>query len=335
MWRYELQALGLDHLLVVTGDLPAPGSGEVRVKIEAVSLNYRDLMIVKGLYNPRLKTPCTPLSDAAGVVTAVGEGVCDIAVGDRVMTHFIAGWQDGPYRGEYALTTLGTPGPGVAAEEVLLPAAAVVAMGDRLDFEQAATLPIAAVTAWNALVTEGDLRAGQTLVSLGTGGVSIFAVQIGKALGARVIVTSSSDEKIARARQLGADHGVNYRQREDWAAQVLEITEGRGADLVVENGGAGTLTQSLRATRPGGTIAMLGALTGLRSEIDIAPVLMKRLRVQGIFVGSRGSFGEMVKFMGEHGIEPVIDARYPMADLVPALEWMAQGGHFGKIVLHA
>jgi len=333
MRRYAFSGFGLENLELAATDIPEPGPGEVRVRMKAWSLNYRDLLVVTGGYNPRLKMPAVPLSDGAGVVSAVGSDVVDVHVGDRVATHFVSGWIEGPYRAEYVNTTLGTPGAGVAAEEVVLPAGAVVPIPEGYGFAEAATLPIAALTAWNALVTVGNLAPGQTVLTLGTGGVSIFALQMAKAMGARVIVTSASDEKLARARGLGADGLVNYATNADWARKVLEITDRAGADIVVENGGIGTLSQSLRATRAGGVVALLGALTGLQGEVNIAPVLMMRLRIAGILVGSREAFLAMNAFLGERRIEPVISDRFPFDRLPEALHHLKAGKHFGKIVL--
>lgn len=333
MRAYRFDRFGFEHLQLEEVDAPMPGPGQVLVQVRALSLNFRDVLVVTGLYNPRLALPAVPISDAAGEVLAVGKGVTELRAGDRVMTHFITGWQDGPFHGEYVGTTLGTPGPGVAAEQVVLPAGGVVPMPEGWSFAAAATLPIAALTAWSALVTEGHVVAGQHVLTLGTGGVSIFALQLGKALGARVIVTSSSAAKLERARELGADAGIDYRTHSEWDKKVRELTGGAGADLVVENGGAATLTRSLRAVRPGGVIAMLGALTGLRAEIDIAPILMKRVRVAGIMVDSRAAFLALVKFLEQHRVEPVIDARFPFDRLPAALRHMQAGRHFGKIVV--
>ncbi len=334
MRQYALTDFGIDHLRLQPADRPRPGPGQVVVEVKALSLNYRDLMVVKGLYNPKPKLPATPISDGAGVVSAVGPGVGRVAVGDRVVSHFVSAWIDGPLKAEYAKTSLGTPGPGMAAEQVLLPDYALVPIPDGYDFAQAATLPIAALTAWSALVTVGHVQPGQTVLTLGTGGVSIFTLQLAQALRAKVIITSSSDEKLRRARELGATHTVNYRTRPDWEAAVVELTGGQGADLTVETGGAGTLNQSLRATRRGGTIAFLGALTGLRGELDLAPLLMKRLHVAGIYVDSRASFETMNRFLTEHNIRPVIDRTFPFEALPQALRYMESGAHFGKIVVH-
>lgn len=333
MHTYEIASFGLDRLTRSERDLPEPGAGEIRLQIEALSLNFRDVLVIDGLYNPRLSLPAVPLSDGAGRITAVGSGVTAWSIGDKVMSHFIAGWQDGPFRAEYAGTTLGTPGPGLAAEEVILPADAVIAIPRGWDCAQAATLPIAALTAWSALVTEGGLQAGQTVLTLGTGGVSIFALQLARAMGAHVIVTSSSDDKLARARELGATAGIHYGRDPAWEKQVRDLTGGAGADVVVENGGVGTLSQSLRAVRGGGTIAMLGALTGLVGEVDIAPILMKRVRVAGIMVDSKAAFRALVGFLETHPVEPVISARFPFDQLPQALAHMKSGAHFGKIVV--
>ncbi|MFQ5807087.1 MAG: NAD(P)-dependent alcohol dehydrogenase [Phycisphaerae bacterium] len=333
MRAYRFARFGLEHLRVEKLDPPRPGPGEVVVDVKAFSLNYRDLMVVKGLYNSKLKLPATPVSDGAGVVSAVGAGVKRIKVGEKVVSHFVAGWIDGPFRGEYVGTTLGLPRAGLAAEQAALPAEAVLPLPKGYDFARAATLPIAALTAWSALVSEGRLSAGQTVLTLGTGGVSVFTLQFAKAMGANVIITSSSDEKLKRARQLGADHTINYRARPTWDREVLKLTDGIGADITVETAGAGTLNQSMKATRAGGVIAMLGALTGLRSEIDVALILMKRLRIAGILVDSRAAFEAMNRFLEEHAIRPVIDRVYPFEQLPDAFRLMESGGHFGKIVI--
>ena len=330
---YRLDSFGLENLRLVEAEPPKPGPGDVALDVQAISLNYRDLLVIRGQYNPKLKLPATPISDGAGVVSAVGTGVTRVHVGDRVMTHFVAGWLDGPFHIRYVGTTLGLPGPGLAAERVVLPADAVLPLPDGYDFAQAATLPIAALTAWSALVTEGCVQAGQTVLTLGTGGVSIFALQFAKALDATVILTSSSDEKLARARRLGADHTVNYRTRPDWEQAVLELTGGEGVDLTVETGGAGTLDKSLRATRGGGIIALLGALAGVKAEITTGMILMKRLRIAGILVDSRAAFEAMCRFIGQHRIKPVIDRTYPFERLPEALADMQAGRHFGKIVV--
>ena len=330
---YQFDSFGLEHLKLRTAETPQPGPGEVVLDVKAASLNYRDVMVIKGWYNPKLGLPATPMSDGAGVISAVGTGVERVKVGDRVMSHFIAGWIDGPVQAAYGATTLGTPGAGLAAEQVVLPAEAVVPIPAGYDFAEAATLPIAALTAWSALRTVTQTTAGHTILTLGTGGVSIFALQFAKQMGATVIITSSSDEKLGWARGLCADHGVNYRERPDWDQAVLELTGGVGVDLVVENGGAGTLEQSMRATRAGGTIAYLGALTGLKSELNTGLILMKRLHIAGIYVDSRASFEAMNCFIEQHEIKPIINRRFAFEELPAAFAHMEAGGHFGKIVV--
>jgi NADPH:quinone reductase-like Zn-dependent oxidoreductase len=333
MRAYRFDAFGLEHLKLVDARPQTPGPGEVALDLRAFSLNYRDLLVIKGLYNPKLKLPATPVSDGAGVVSAVGEGVTRVRVGDRVMSHFVAGWIDGPFRQQYTATTLGTPGVGLAAQQVILPAEAVVPIPAGYDFAQAATLPIAALTAWSALVTVGDVRPEQTVLTLGTGGVSIFALQLARALGARVIITSSSDDKLARTRQLGAYGTINYRSRPDWEQAVLELTGGAGVDLTVETVGPGTLDQSLKATRAGGTVALLGALTGRQGTVTTGLILMKRLRIVGIMVDSRAAFEALCGFLVEHGIQPVIDQCFSFEHLPYAFRCMEAGHHFGKIVV--
>lgn len=335
MRAYRFTAFGLEHLKLETSEPRRPGPGEVVVDVRALSLNYRDLLVVKGLYNPKLKLPATPISDGAGVVSALGDGVTRVRVGDRVMSHFVAGWVDGPFHQDYLATTLGTPGAGLATEQVVLPAEAVVPLPEGYDFAQAATLPIAALTAWSALATVGSVRPGQTVLTLGTGGVAIFTVQLAKAMGARVIITSSSDAKRERARQLGADHTLNYRTTPDWERAVLEFTGGEGVDLTVETAGPGTLDRSLKATRAGGTVALLGALTGREGTITTGLLLMKRLRVIGIMVDSRAAFEALVRFIEQHKVEPVIDQRFAFEQLPEAFRHMEAGRHFGKIVVTA
>ena len=333
MRAYQLEAFGLENLRLVTRDAPQPGPGQVAVNVQAFSLNYRDLMVVTGTYNPKLKLPATPISDGAGVVSAVGPGVTRIRVGERVMSHFVAGWIDGPFRQEYVATTLGTPGAGLAAEQVVLPAEAVLPLPAGYDFAQAATLPIAALTAWSALVTVGNVQPGQTVLTLGTGGVAIFTLQLAKKLGARVIITSSSDEKLVRARQLGADHTINYQTTPDWDQAALELTGGIGVDLTVETAGPGTLDRSMKATRAAGTVALLGALTGRQGMVTTGLILMKRLQLVGVMVDSRAAFEALCRFLETHRIEPVIDRRFGFDELPAALRYMQDGRHFGKIVV--
>ncbi len=337
--RWQLHDFGESHLRLETAAMPEPGPGEVRIAVRALSLNYRDLLVIRGQYNPHFALPATPISDAAGVIDAVGEGVDRDRLGERVATLFVSGWQDGPFSASHLATTLGLPGPGVAAEHVVLPATAAVPIPNAIDDGAASTLPIAGLTAWTALsqlpTDTGDptpLR-GRTVLTLGTGGVSVFAIQLGTALGARVLVTSSSDAKLERARSLGAEQGFNYAREPRWDKAVLAATGGHGVDLVVENGGAGTLSTSLRCARAGGHIALLGALTGLRAEIDIAPLVMKQLCVRGVMVNHRAAFERLIAVVAERAIAPVIETRYSFDALPAALEHISSGRHLGKIVI--
>jgi NADPH:quinone reductase-like Zn-dependent oxidoreductase len=333
MRAFQLEQFGLEHLRAVEQPAPRPGPGEVLLTVKALSLNYRDLLVIRGQYNPKLRLPAAPISDAAGVVAEVGPGVTRLHPGDAVMTHYVSTWHDGPFRQEYLGSTLGMPGPGFAAEQAVVSAEALLPLPRGYSFAEAATLPIAALTAWSALVTEGQLQPGQNVLTLGTGGVSIFAVQLAAVLGARVLITSSSDEKLARAKALGAAVGINYRTTPDWERRVLAETDGQGADLTVENGGPGTLDQSMKATRSGGLIALLGALTGLSGPVTTGLILMRRLRIHGILVDSRANFERLVSFLDTHRLRPVIDERFPFEELPAALRRLESGAHFGKLVV--
>lgn len=311
--------------------IPTPGPGQLLVRLYAAALNYRDLLIIEGNYNPRMQLPRIIGSDGAGEVVAVGPDVRRFRLGDRVLPCFMQNWADGPISRGDPRSTLGADRDGTFAEYVLLEEEGTTPLPAHLDFVEAATLPCAALTAWNALTTAG-CGPGQTVLLLGSGGVSIFGLQFAKALGARVMLLSSSDEKRQRATQLGADVTANYRNIPDWDQWVREQTDGHGADIILEVGGAGTLERSLRAVRRGGFIALIGVLAG-RGAIDPMPILMKAIRLQGIFVGSRQMLEQMNAFMTQHNIRPVIDSRYPLTELPVALENLRQGRHFGKIAL--
>jgi NADPH:quinone reductase-like Zn-dependent oxidoreductase len=333
MKTYELQgSFGIDSLALVERPEPRPGPGQVLVEMRTWSLNYRDLMVVKGTYAPKLPLPFTPLSDGVGHVTAVGEGVSRVKPGDRVAGCFMQKWIDGEPTEAVAKTALGGAIPGVAAESAVLEADGVVPVPAHLTDEEAATLPCAGVTAWHALVTNGNLKAGETVLTQGTGGVSVFALQFAKALGARVIATSSSDAKLERLRQLGADEGINYRSVPQWGKRVRELTGGRGVDHVVEVGGAGTFAESLRAVRMGGRISLIGILAG-GGKVDPIPILMKSVIVQGIFVGSRAMFEAMNGTIALRQLRPVVDRVFAFDELKKALRRMESGAHFGKIAL--
>ncbi len=329
----ELQnRFDIDSLAVTERPEPQPGPGQVLLRLRAWSLNYRDLLLVKGLYNPKAKLPLVPLSDGAGEVAAVGPGVTRVKAGDRVAGIFMQQWLCGDVTEAKARSSLGGGGPGMLAEYVVLDADGVVRVPEHLSFEEAATLPCAAVTAWHALVTEGSVKAGDTVLTLGTGGVSLFAVQFARLLGARVLATSGQDEKLARVLQLGASDGINYKTTPDWEEKVRELTGGVGVDHVVEVGGAGTLGKSLRAVRMGGRISLIGVLTG-GGQVNPMPVLMKNVRVQGIYVGSRDMFEAMNRAIALHQLRPVVDRVFPFAETRAALRHLESQAHFGKVAI--
>jgi NADPH:quinone reductase-like Zn-dependent oxidoreductase len=331
-WHYEKPA-GIDSLRLAEAADPKPGQGQVLIRIHAVSLNYKDLFVAKGMGGPNLPSPLIPLSDAAGEVVEVGAGVTRVRNGDRVMPIVAQSWIGGPLTELIARSVLGNTIQGVLAEYIVLHESGVVAIPEHLSFVEAATLPCAAATAWNALAVEGSVKAGQTVLILGTGGVSIFALQFAKALGARVIVTSSSQEKLGRARELGAFAGVNYKSNLEWDQEVLRLTGGRGVDHVIEVGGAGTLERSIRATRLGGTISLIGVLAGLEGSINPLPLLLKALRLQGTSVGPRDAFEDMNRAITDQALHPVIDRDFPFHEAREAMRYLESGVHFGKIVI--
>ncbi|MEZ5426112.1 MAG: NAD(P)-dependent alcohol dehydrogenase [Pyrinomonadaceae bacterium] len=332
MKSFEIQEFGVDRLALVERARPAPAAGEVLVRFRAASLNYRDLMMVKGWYNPKLKMPLVPFSDGAGEVVEVGENVSEWQVGDRVMPIFMQGWLDGGITFEKAKTALGGDVDGVLREFGVFPESSLVKIPEHLSYEEGATLPCAALTAFNALFESGRVVSNDSILLQGTGGVSVFALQLAGSFGLRTIITSSSDEKLEKARELGAQDVINYREREDWDRAVMELTEKRGVDHVVEVGGAGTLQKSLNAVRVGGHIAVIGVLSG-PGEINPVSILMKAVRLQGIFVGSRQMFEAMNHLMTQHRIKPVIDRTFAFEETVDALKYMESGSHFGKIVI--
>lgn len=333
MKAFEIQGgFGFEALRLVDRPQPKPGAREVLVKVRAVSINFRDLLILKGQYNPRMALPRVPLSDGAGEIVEIGGGVTRVKVGDRVAGIFTQTWFDGEANREKARISLGGDVDGMAAEYVVLNEEGVVKFPSHLSYEQAATLPCAAVTAWNALLHQCRLTAGETVLLLGTGGVSLFALQFARLFGARGIITSSSDEKLIRAKELGASDGINYRAMPDWEKKVVELTNGEGIDNIVEVGGAGTLPRSLKAVRIGGRIALIGVLSGV-GEMNPMPIIMKSVQVRGVFVGSRAMFEAMNRAIAVHRLEPVIDKIFSFEDLPAALRHMESGSHFGKIVV--
>lgn len=334
MKAYELETFGIENLQIVESAMPEPGNNEVLVQMCAASLNYRDLMVVRGEYNPRMRLPAVPLSDGAGKIVAVGDNVTSWKVGDRVMPSVAQKWFDGKPDSSAARSTLGgdARSNGVLREFAAFDACSVVAIPEYLSFAEAATLPCAGLTAWNALVESGNLRAGETVLILGTGGVSIFAVQIAKHFGARVIATSSSDAKIEKLKALGADETINYRSIPDWDRAVLDLTDGVGVEHVIEVGGAGTIEKSLASVRVGGTVSMIGALSG-GATVNTVPIFMRAIRLQGIFIGSKAMFERMLQEFDRARIQPAIDRIFSFDEAPNALRYMETGKHFGKIVI--
>lgn len=312
---------------------PTPGPGEVAVRVRAASLNYRDLLVLNGEYNPRIRLPAVPLSDGAGVVDSVGTGVSRFRPGDRVAAAFMPAWVGGAASDAGAKSALGAGGIGMLAETVVLPESGLVAVPDHLTDEEAATLPCAGVTAWNALVTEGRVKAGDVVLVQGTGGVSTFALLFARIHGARVIATSGSDEKLGRVLSLGASDGINYKTTPDWDKAVRDLTGGQGVDHVVEVGGAGTLTRSLRAVKTGGCVSLIGVLSGGVSEVNILPILMKHLCVQGVYVGAVEVFEAMNRAIALHRLKPVVDRVFSIDQASDAYRYLASGAHFGKVVI--
>lgn len=339
MRAYPIRQFGLEYLEQVELPTLQIAPGMVLISVHAVSLNYRDLMMVKGLYNPKMELPRIPCSDGAGEVVAIGEGVGRVKVGDRVCGIFMQRWLDGPLTAERSKAALGGDVDGMLGEYVLLAEDGVVRFPEHLSYEEAATLPCAGVTAWNALQYAGEpalpVLPSETVVIQGTGGVSIFALQFAKLLGARVVGTSSSEEKLTRAYGLGLDAGCNYKQRPEWSKWVLEVTGGRGADRIIEVGGAGTFGQSLRAARVGGMIAQIGVLSGsaMSETVALTPILLKQIRVQGIYVGSRAMFEQMNAAIAKARLHPVIDRVFDFDQAREAFLHMQSASHFGKIVI--
>jgi NADPH:quinone reductase-like Zn-dependent oxidoreductase len=334
MKAYQLTApTGADALKLTQLAEPKPAAGQVLVRVRATSLNYRDLMVASGRYGPGVPLPLIPLSDGAGEIAAVGDGVTRWKVGERVMGTFFQNWPGGPLRREVFETALGGSNTGMLAEYVALSADGVIAIPSHLNFAEAATLPCAALTAWHALVTGGKVSAGQTVLVLGTGGVSIFALQFAKMHGARVIITSGSDAKLARAKTLGADEIINYRTTPDWEKEVFRLTDKAGTDHVVEVGGTDTFSKSLRAAALGGTISVIGGVSGFTSEVALRDILVKSVLIRGIFVGSRDMFETMNRAISQQRLRPVVDRAFPFSEAPAAYRYLESGEHFGKVVI--
>lgn len=333
MKLYEIiEPKGIDSLKLTERPTPKPGPGEVLIRVRAASLNYRDLALIRGGMARMMKLPLIPVSDGAGDVVESGPGVKNLKEGDRVAAIFTQCWLFGPPIAGMYTTSLGGGIDGMLAEYVVLPEEGFVRIPEYMTYEEAASLPCAAVTSWNALVTEGHLEPGDSVLVMGTGGVSIFALQFAKMHGARVIATSSSDAKLKRLREMGAADVINYKTTPEWDKAVLELTGGLGVDHVVEIGGAGTLPRSINAVKTGGLVSLIGILSGA-GQIDPMPLLFKNARVQGIMVGSREMFEAMNRALTVNQVHPVIDKVFPFDQAREAYRHLESGAHFGKVCI--
>lgn len=321
---------GFDKLVWREVATPEPGRGQVLVQVQAASLNYRDYLVALGKYNPKMPLPRVPLSDGAGVVSALGEGVTAFSIGDRVAGIFMQTWLGGPYRDDYGKSALGGAVDGVLSEYAVFDADGLVRIPTHLSFEEGATLPCAAVTAWNALFESGNVKPGDTVLIQGTGGVSVFALQFARMAGTRVIATSSYPEKMEKLRAMGADWVLNYKENPDWGKLIAKAG---GVDHVVEVGGVGSLEQSLIGVRGGGSVSVIGVITGILGSLSIGPILHKHLRVQGIYVGSRAMFENMNRAIQQAQMRPVIDTVFEASEIQTALRYMESAAHFGKIAV--
>jgi NADPH:quinone reductase-like Zn-dependent oxidoreductase len=333
MRAYRIEgSFGLENLKPAEVATPAAGPGQILVRLKAASLNYRDWLMVLGMYNPKQALPLIPLSDGAGVVEAVGPGVTRFKPGDRVLPIFAQGWLAGaPLIEKVKNGTLGGPVDGTLAEYICVSEHGAVPTPTHLTDEEAATLACAGCTAWSAVVEQGNVRPGDVVLTQGSGGVSVFALQFAKMLGATVIATSSSDAKLEKLKALGADHTINYRATPAWGKAARELTGGRGVDHVVEVGGAGTLEQSLRAVRFGGAISVIGVLAGTTTEMSLIPLLMQNVRLQGVLVGSRETFEAMNRAIAAHRLKPALDKVFGFDEAVEAFNYLGNGQHFGKV----
>ncbi|MCC5813951.1 MAG: NAD(P)-dependent alcohol dehydrogenase [Leptospira sp.] len=329
-----LPEFGKKNLQLTTiPDPKKPGAGEVLIQYKAASLNYRDTLVIAGKYNPKFPRPIIPCSDGAGIVLEVGSDVTEFRPGDRVMSTFAPYWIDGNAENWELRTTLGAPLPGTLREYATLPASGLVHRPDYLSDIEAATLRCAAVTAWSSLVRLGGIKSGDWVVVQGTGGVSLFALQIAKMHGAKVILTTSDSAKQSKALKMGADEIINYKETPSWGKRVREITNKRGADHIIEVGGAGTLQESVKAVRSFGNIHLIGVLGGGQGEFEFLPVVMNQVRMQGVVVGPRNSFIEMNRAFAAHETRPVVDKVFSWNDFRESLDYLKSGSHFGKVVV--
>lgn len=328
---FQLGSFDINDIKAIEKEVKRPHGTQVLVRVKATSLNYRDILVHKGYYSKALPLPIVPLSDGAGEVVEIGGSVNRVKVGDRVSPNFMTDWISGEVDNTIAKSALGGFVDGMLQEYRLIDQDALTHIPAHLSYEEAATLPCAAVTAWHGLVVNGKVKAGDTVLVMGTGGVSIFAMQFALMAGATVIATSSSEKKLARLKEMGASHTINYKQNEKWDEAVLEYTSGRGVDHVIEVGGAGTLDRSLNAVRMGGHVSLIGVLAS--GQVNPVPILMKSIRAHGVFVGSRSMYDDMNRAITAHKLKPVIDKVFSANDIVPALQYMESGQHFGKIVV--
>ena len=333
MKLYEIAAFGIENLRRSEITPTEPRANEVMIRVRAVSLNYRDLLMVRGHYHPNLQFPRIPVSDGAGEIVAIGEDVTSWKVGDRVVVPFFPDWLDGAMTPAKTAGALGGNADGMLREFITIRADAPVPIPDHLSFEQAATLPCSAVTAWNSLFVAGTLKPGETVLIQGTGGVSLFGLQFAKLAGAEIILISSSDEKLERGHAMGAHHLINYRHQPDWEKNVLALTQRRGVDVTIEVGGSGTLARTMRATANSGRISLVGILAGAGGDVSILPILHKAITVNGIYVGSRAMFETMNVALARHRLEPVIDRIFSFDEAPDAFRHLEGAGHFGKVVI--
>ncbi|EQA43999.1 alcohol dehydrogenase, catalytic domain, GroES-like family [Leptospira broomii serovar Hurstbridge str. 5399] len=334
MKAIRLSSFGAENLsLVEIPDPEKPGPREVLVRFRAASLNFRDYLVIEGKYNPKFPVPMIPCSDGAGEIVEVGENVTEFKVGDKINATFAPYWISGPATKKELRTTLGGPLDGTLREYAILPTTGIVPMPSHLSFEEAATLPCAALTAWSSFFVENKVKPGESVLVQGTGGVSLFALQFAKMIGATVYLTSSSEEKLARGKALGADYGINYKELPKWGEAIRDLTGGEGVDHVVEVGGAGTLEQSVKAVKLFGTIHLIGILAGSIKDLNLLPLVMNQIKVQGIVVGHQKAFLEMNRAIQSVGLRPVVDSIFPIQEFREALGILKKGSHFGKIVI--
>lgn len=332
MQAIELRNYGGLGLAIAERRRPHPGPEQVLIEMRAAALNYRDLLIIQGAYSPHLRLPLIPVSDGVGSVIAVGEQVTQFKPGDRVAGIFVQNWLSGDLP-EGAPRTLGLDMDGMLTQYTILHQNAVVRVPEHLTDEEAATLPCAAVTAWNALMVQDALKPGETVLIQGTGGVALFALQFAMLAGARPILLSSSDERLEQARGLGAAEGINYKRVPEWDQEVLKLTDGKGVDHVVEVGGGATLARSLNAVRVGGHISVIGILSGISAELSMLTILMKQVRIQGVFVGSRRTFERMNDAIALHKLRPVVGRVFPFEAAREAFTYLEKRDHVGKIAI--